>query len=196
MAYSYGYSRTETLSDYKSGRELVLMLVDMVSRGGNLLLDIGPAADGRIPVIMEERLIQMGDWLDVNGEAIYSSWPWRETIQWTEGKMPEVGYDKQYKAKYDIKELTGKPAGGKAVIDAFFTCKGDTLYAITPRWPKERFVVKEVSTSVNTAVSLLGHDKPLKWKANDGDVVIDVPLLSPDELPCEYAYVFKITEVE
>ncbi len=196
MAYSYGYSRTETLSDYKSGRELVLMLVDMVSRGGNLLLDIGPAADGRIPVIMEERLIQIGTWLEVNGEAIYSSWPWRKTIQWTEGKMPEVGYDKQYKAKYDIKELTGKPAWGKAVIDAFFTCKGDTLYAITPRWPKESFVVREVSTSVNTAVTLLGHDKPLQWEASDGDVVIDVPRLSPDELPCEYAYVFEITEVE
>lgn len=196
MAHSYGYSRTETLSDYKSTRELVLMLVDLVSRGGNFLLDIGPASDGRIPVIMEERLTQMGEWLEVNGEAIYSCWPWRKTCQWSAGEMPDVGYGGQYKAKYDIKELTGKPTGGKAVIDAFFTCKGDTLYAITPRWPKKSFVVKEVSTSVNTTVTLLGLNTRLKWRERDGDVVIDVPLLSPDELPCDYAYVFKITEVE
>ena len=49
------------------------MLVDLVSRGGNLLLDIGPAADGTIPVIMEQRLLEIGDWLQVNGEAIYGT---------------------------------------------------------------------------------------------------------------------------
>ncbi len=196
MAYSYGYSRTEKLGDYKSARELVLMLVDLVSRGGNLLLDIGPTSDGRIPLIMEERLIQIGDWLGVNGEAIYNSWPWRKTVQWTEGKRPEVGYDKEYKAKYDINELTGKPTGEKAVIEVFFTSKGDTLYAITPRWPGRSLVIKEVGASQNTVVKLLGWGEPLKWKDRDGDIVIDVPLLSPDELPCEYAYVFRLTNVE
>ena len=73
MGFSYGYNRAETLKDYRTGRELILMLVDLVSRGGNLLLDIGPTADGRIPVIMEERLYQMGDWLKINGEAIYGT---------------------------------------------------------------------------------------------------------------------------
>ena len=56
MGMSYGYNRNEHIEDYHSSRELILMLVDLVSRGGNLLLDIGPTADGRIPVIMEERL--------------------------------------------------------------------------------------------------------------------------------------------
>ena len=196
MAHSFGYSRTESLNDYKSARELILMLIDLVSRGGNLLLDIGPTGDGRIPVIMEERLVQIGDWLAVNGEAIYESWPWRTTFQWTEGKQPDVGYGKQYKAKYDIKELTSAPTGDKAVIEAFFTSKGDTLYAITPRWPTEKLVIRQVSASANTTVELLGSDEQLRWKAEDGNIVIDVPCLSADEAPCDYAYVFKLTEVE
>ncbi|MHC4076215.1 MAG: alpha-L-fucosidase [Planctomycetota bacterium] len=57
MGYSFGFSRPEKLGDYKSEREMILMLIDLVSRGGNFLLDIGPTADGRIPVIMVERLL-------------------------------------------------------------------------------------------------------------------------------------------
>ena len=71
IGHSYGYNRNETLDDYKTSHDLVLMLADIVSRGGNLLLDIGPTADGRIPVIMQQRLIDIGDWLKINGEAIY-----------------------------------------------------------------------------------------------------------------------------
>ncbi|HET8548778.1 MAG TPA: alpha-L-fucosidase, partial [Bryobacteraceae bacterium] len=75
MAHSYGYNRAERAGDYRSEREMILMLVDLVSRGGNLLLDIGPTADGRIPVIMQDRLIDMGRWLKVNGDAIYGTRP-------------------------------------------------------------------------------------------------------------------------
>ena len=76
MGFSYGYNRAERLDHYRTGRELVIMLVDLVSRGGNLLLDIGPDADGTIPVVMEERLVQIGDWLqdqrrgDLRDEAV------------------------------------------------------------------------------------------------------------------------------
>ncbi len=73
---SFGYNRNEDLADYQTSGQLIDVLIEKVSKGGNLLLDIGPTADGRIPVIMQERLKDMGDWLKVNGEAIYGTTQW------------------------------------------------------------------------------------------------------------------------
>ena len=70
---SFGYNRNETIDEYSTRTDLIRLLVKMVSHGGNLLLDIGPTADGRIPVIMEDRLIAMGNWLKVYGESIYGT---------------------------------------------------------------------------------------------------------------------------
>ncbi|CAJ0944795.1 unnamed protein product [Ranitomeya imitator] len=74
---SWGYRRNALISELLTIEELVKELVETVSCGGNLLMNIGPTHDGRIPVVFEERLKQMGKWLKVNGEAIYSTKPWR-----------------------------------------------------------------------------------------------------------------------
>jgi len=73
MGASFGYNRNESIGEYNSAKDLVRLLVNTASLGGNLLLDIGPTADGRIPVIMQERLLQIGEWLIPNGESIYGS---------------------------------------------------------------------------------------------------------------------------
>jgi len=70
---SYGFNRAENLKDYNTSKQLIHELIDIVSRGGNLLLNVGPTADGRIPVIMQERLADIGTWLSINGESIYGT---------------------------------------------------------------------------------------------------------------------------
>jgi len=133
--YDWVYNRQLTLANYYSGRELVLTLVDMVSRGGNLLLNVGPTPDGRIQAIEEERLVQIGDWLKVNGEAIFGTRPWTRSCQRSAGQRPRIIYNSEWRQKYDIAAITGKPTENRAVVDAFFTAKGDAVYAILPRWP-------------------------------------------------------------
>ena len=78
IGLSFGYNRFETTEHYLSNEACIETLCDKVSRGGNLLLNIGPTADGLIPVIMEERLLAIGKWLAVNGEAIYGTTAWEK----------------------------------------------------------------------------------------------------------------------
>ncbi len=73
---SYGFNRDENLDEYQTSQQLIHELIDIVSRGGNLLLNVGPTADGRIPVIMQQRLRDIGEWLQVNGSAIFATRPW------------------------------------------------------------------------------------------------------------------------
>ena len=109
---SFGYNRNENLDDYESSEFLIHYLIDKVARGGNLLLNVGPTADGRIPVIQQQRLRDIGDWLRINGEGIYDTRVWENA--------PGIG-----------KETT-----------VFFTSKGNDLYLISTRWEENRITVE------------------------------------------------------
>ncbi len=195
MGFSYGYNRNEPLSNYRTGMELVWMFVDTVSRGGNLLLNIGPRADGRIPEVMQDRLKDMGDWLAVNGEAIYGTRAWTRSAQWTAGRMPEQGFG-EFRVKYDILRSAGQqPINGIAVKQVFFTKKPDALYAITPGWPGDTLVLKDLEPASTTVVTMLGVGAPLKWKKHGKDLIVETPRLTVDQLPCKYAYAFKVTGI-
>ena len=192
MGHSFGYNRNESINDYRSGREMVLMLIDLVSRGGNLLLDIGPTGDGRIPVIMQERLVQIGDWLKVNGEAIYGTTTWATTCQWSEGKRPEQVY-KEYKAKYNVLDVVGTgPKDGRAIKEMFFTSKDGVLYAIIGAWSGNELVVNDVKLGKGGKVSMLGREGELKWHNKGGKLVVDLSGIDRNDLPCKVAWTFKI----
>lgn len=103
---SYGYNQFETTDHYFSSKQFIDLLIDKVSNGGNLLLNVGPKANGLIPVIMEQRLLDMGKWLDVNGEAIYGTQAWSERPNGED--QPQVNY----------------------------TRKGNDLYLICTQWPE------------------------------------------------------------
>ncbi len=193
MGFSYGYNRAETLAHYNSARTLVMILVDTVSRGGNLLLDIGPDADGTIPVIMEERLAGIGAWLAVNGDAIYGTRPFTASKQWSDGEVPRVEYNKEYDSVYDVSQLTAKPAPGKASIEAFFTRKGDAVYAILPRWPGRRFIWKDAAALAPKAVSLLGAAGALRFTKTGSTIAIELPDL-PEDLLAQPAWVLKLSQ--
>jgi alpha-L-fucosidase len=194
FGYEWVVNRQKTLADFYTPWELVLTLVDTVSRGGNLLLNIGPTADGRIMAIQEERLLQIGDWLKVNGEAIYGTKPWRKSCQWSSGERPKIEYNQEWRVRYDIREIAGRPEPGKATVEAFYTTKGNTLYAIVPRWPAGKLALQNVKLAKSAKVTMLGVERPLDWKATSSGVEIEIPRLSVDELPCEYAYVIKLPE--
>ncbi len=196
MAFSYGYNRAERIDDYKTGREFIFTLIDLVSRGGNLLLDIGPNGDGTIPAIMEQRLLEIGDWLKVNGEAIYGTRAAARSCQWTQGRKPEQQYG-EFMVKYNLMDQIGQsPKQGQAAKQVFFTTKPDALYAITAGWPGKQLVLKDIKVPANTTVTLLGVTGALKHRRQDDLFIIEPPNLQPEQAPCRYAYAFKISGAE
>ncbi|MFC1529399.1 alpha-L-fucosidase [Gemmatimonadota bacterium] len=164
---SYGFNRAENIDDYSTSAELIIELIDIASRGGNLLLNVGPTADGRIPVIMQQRLLDIGAWLEVNGEAIYGSTSWTR-----EGSRP-----------------ADEEGDGKSL---YFTAKNEDLFLITTRWPAGELYIDGITAGDVTAVSMLGVSGQLDWAPRRNGISIRPPDITPADLPCEHAWVIKI----
>jgi alpha-L-fucosidase len=159
---------------YRTTNELVDVFVDIVAKNGCLLLNVGPQADGSIPPRARKMLTQLGDWMKLNGEAIYGSRPWH-----VYGEGPTRNSGGGFSEEKD-RACTGE--------DIRFTTKDGNLYAIALDWPASGRLLIHSIAGDPSGVSLLGNPGALKWTQTAGGLAIELPARKP----CEYAYVFKI----
>ncbi|HVY68756.1 MAG TPA: alpha-L-fucosidase [Verrucomicrobiae bacterium] len=148
LGLSSGYNQQETGKDLATVDEIVRQLVDVVAKNGNLLLNIGPAADGSIPRAQRERLLGLGQWLRDNGDAIYGTRPWRVA---------------------EAKSREGD--------EVRFTQKGPAVYVFLPRPPSGgTLTLPSMRAMEDTKARLLAKTgAPLKWSQTGNDLQITLP---------------------
>ncbi|MBV1888337.1 MAG: alpha-L-fucosidase [Urechidicola sp.] len=195
IGMSFGINRIENIDDYRTEKELLFMLMDIVSRGGNLLLNIGPNPDGTIPVIMQQRLLEIGDWLAIYGEGIYGTKQWIKDAQWSEGAIPTFS-KRDFHGGFPIYEMTINPKEGNAVKEFWFTQKDATVYGFSPEWPKtERILIKDIKPTSKTTVQLMGCDKELPYIKTLQGIEVDLSKIGIRDLKSEYVFGFKISNI-
>lgn len=147
LGYSFGYNQLEGDLQLLSSGELIRLLIDIVSKNGNLLLNVGPKADGTIPENQLKRLVELGDWLKINGEGIFDTEPWTTPSQLL-------------------------PSGRKM----FFTKKRETLYVFLPDPPEdEMLTVRNLLLNPNSGARIVGaKDKPLQINQTGQTVSIQI----------------------
>lgn len=177
---SWGYVGNQ---DYKTARSLVADLVDIVSKGGVLLLNIGPRADGTIPEREQEILLDIGRWLRTYGEAVYGTRPWRVF-----GEGPTEVVTGQFRDT-DRAEFT--PA------DIRYTTRGDTVFAIVMARPADgRVRLRSLAPGSGLfgagvgSVTLVGSEDALSWRGEPESLVVDVGSLEREDWP----FALRITE--
>ncbi len=166
---------------FKTAREIVCDLVDIVSKNGNMLLNVGPKADGTISKEDTEILLSIGRWMEVNGEAIYDSKPWRKS-----GEGP---------TKINEGQFTDGAAKQFTCEDIRFTAKKDSIYAVVLNWPESGKVSitslaeKDASKlplfhGIIKNVSVLGYENKVEWtrteealEINANGITTDMPVV-------------------
>ena len=176
---------TENL-EIKKSKDVLHVLIDIVSKNGVLLLNISPMADGTIPDIQQKVLLDIGDWLGKFGEAIYETEPW-----YTFGEGPTKEPEGHFKYHRDFLKIVYSAA------DVRYTKKDDHIYATLLGWPGAGKEIRLMAFAEDQLpeplgireVSMLGSDVKLEWQLKDDGLAIHTPSEAPDEM----AVVFKIS---
>ena len=165
--HSYGLNRLTGPEDYYNTSVLLNTLVCCVANGGNFLLDIGPSADGTINSLMAERLLDIGAWLDINGEAIYSTRKWR--VQ-QEGSIDNT----------TIRYTRSKD--------------NSTIFALLLEWPVMGMLnVPSPKPLQDATVTMLGSSEVLPWKPlGSTGITLQLPYPNPSTMVVEHIWVLKL----
>lgn len=180
---------------YKSAHRIIHQLCDIVAKNGNLLLNVGPYADGSFHQSAKDTLYEIGDWLKINGDAIYGTRPY---VVATEG--PSTVGD----ANYDIDQINAQlenEAGDAGDLsqgiftnrDFRFTTKGDDLYVIAMGCPKDNVLkirtLKQGGPKESiSSVQLLGYNGTISFEQTSKYLKV----VLPENKPCLYAYALKV----
>ena len=144
---SFAYNETESPENHMTSDEMIRFFVDVVSKNGNLLLNLGPKADGTIPEIQKKCVLGLGKWLETNGQAIFGTRPWLRA--------------------------EGITSDG---IEIRFTQKADTLFIFLLDSPnKSPITIKSLILDKEAKIEWLGYDGKSNWIQNGEEVTIDIP---------------------
>ena len=167
---------------YKTADEVIHLLADTVSKNGNLLLNVVQYADGSLPPQSQQFLQQMAVWMPINGEAIYGTRPWKVF-----GEGPTQMETGNFREDFPF-----------SARDIRFTTKNGALYAITLGVPREKVVIRALSSDAPlvkndpTRVELLGYNGKLNWQRTAKGLEIEVP----PNLNLQHAYAFKMSGLQ
>lgn len=189
-ATSWGYNRKATYENYLTTEYFIHQLIETVAFGGNMLLNVGPTADGRIDPIFQDRLLGIGSWLGVNGKSIYNTIPWGVCQNETTSSS-----------------------------NTYYTQSGSTLYALVTKWPTHNILsllCPQPTSDTNVQMLGLPSNQKLEWEPSHSSssnttaaattrrsrktlvgtakgIVIHLPPLTPNIIPCQHAWVLAIT---
>ncbi|XP_049866959.1 alpha-L-fucosidase-like [Pectinophora gossypiella] len=166
---SWGYRRNMNIGELYNMEDLLKVLIRTVSCGGNVLINVGPTKEGTIVPVFQERLLALGDWLQINGEAIYNSSPW---LHQNDSSINNEVWYTCAKTEYNGLHPTAVPSENDTVT---------AIYALFTTWPDDdQLRLKDIVPLLHSGgyeVQMLGQkDNALKWEIADEMVVIQLPL--------------------
>lgn len=183
-------NRNQRLDVYLAERDMLHILVATIARGGNIHLALSPYADGTLPMIEEERLGQLGEWLGVNGEGIYGSRRWAAGA--SEGPLIETNNPRLVlRDKWVLRHERWQWALGATTPLVHYTAKHGAVYAFVLDWPRADLTLMLPRPGAATTVELLGHGC-LDWRERDGGIEIAMPRLHPSDMPCRHVWTIKL----